>query len=199
MPRMRQTAGLGHRVVRCAELAPEAGSAKEAGRYAALITAIATCRALLAAQCMPCGRSVMSPERPYNTMRSLWPDIQGWLPVLFQPWCEPVLQCERLPTNGYIITTLPIGGGAANAAPARCLPWFGTTSTVEIAALMVAWWNGPPLGLEWSKRAVDAPWLWTHLKPMVVPTSNTGGGGGGSGGGDCGGGGGCGGCGGCGC
>ena len=79
-------------------------------------------------------------------------------------WCSPVLQCQRLPTYGYIITTRPIGGGAGVPAPARCLPWFGTTSTDKIAVLMKTWWSGPSPDPEWARRVVDVPWLWRQVE-----------------------------------
>ena len=161
---MIQSASLVHCVVRCAELSTEAGSAKEAGRYAALIAAIATCRALLTAQCMPCGRYTQRPGNQESTMR--WPprSVPESMRMHVQRWCAPVLKCERLPTNGYIITTLPIGGGVGMPAPARCLPWFANTSIAKIAVLMKTWWNGPSPGPEWARRVIDVPWLWRQVE-----------------------------------
>eukprot|EP00892_Ulva_mutabilis_P001219 jgi/Ulvmu1/11098/UM070_0013.1 len=182
------------------DFAAEPGSAREAGRFGALLAAIATCRALLTAQCMPCGRYVSSPENPRHTLEKLATDTGAAPPLRTLRWCSPVLQCRLLPTNGHIITAVPAAciHDARAVARGALLPWFGTADPEAVTELAPAWWNGPPqyeANMAPSTRTSTSRWEHLRFGPAGLFMGHGGadGGGGGDGGGCGGDGGGCGG------
>lgn len=85
-----------------------ATSATEAGRLAALMATLSLCRSLLMALCMPCTRSVRTPQHVQHAMKRASSDAHAQLSLRLGAWgsVAPALRCTRLPTNGFIAKRL---------------------------------------------------------------------------------------------
>lgn len=89
----------------CADFEDGHGCAtgRQAGAFAALLTAVSVSVGLLHALCMPCSAHVTRPHQPRAALRQVSAGAQSPPPFAEgAPWCQPALRCRCLPTNGYV-------------------------------------------------------------------------------------------------